>query len=111
MEILGILFIIIVLAFRFADLLSSDPFGGMIKWIMRKLGLYGDEKYQEEDDHFTGSYAVVSRPFQQIGDSFQGHVKLNGVEWKALCRSSQLSEGTPVIVKNMSNLTLEVEPR
>ncbi|MDU9049539.1 MAG: NfeD family protein [Candidatus Electrothrix sp. Rat3] len=106
MEYIGIILLVIV-----AALLYAEPFGGLIKCIMRKIGLYGDEKYQENDEQFIGSYAEVSKPFQKVGTYFQGYVKLNGVEWKALCRIGQLSSGTPVIIKNISNLTLEVEPK
>ena len=106
MEYIGTVLLVIV-----AALLYPEPFGGLIKCIMRRTGLYGDEKYQENDEQFMGSYAEVSKPFQQVGTYFQGHVKLNGVEWKALCRIGQLSPGTPVIIKKISNLTLEVEPK
>ena len=67
-----------------------DVLAHLIAWIMRRIGLYGGEKYQDENDQFIGSTAEVSRKFKQVGMYFEGYVKLNGVQWKALCRTGQL---------------------
>ena len=112
MEYIGTLFFIVIVILGIDLLYNSGDLGGyFVKLAMRMLGLYGEEKHQGEDESFIGAYAEVSRPFEQIGIHFQGHVKLNGVEWKALCKNGKLSPGTIVVVKNMSNLTLEVKPK
>ena len=83
----------------------------LLRHVMRRLGLYGRATYQERDEELIGSYAEVLTPFQPVGASFAGHVKLNGVQWQAVCRTAALLPGTIVTVSRLSNLTLEVEPK
>ncbi len=117
--------LIVVAVFAVADLVCSFDFG-IIKFIMRKLGLYGDIAHQAQEirsnnkisaqsdiDNIQniGASAEVIEPFTLVGNGFEGRVKLNGVSWKALCRTSELALGTIVVVKKMSNLTLDVEKK
>ncbi len=92
--------------------LSQTAVALLIKKIMKKLGLYGDSiQAPEEDDENVGSTAEVLEPFILASKGFEGRVKLNGVSWKAICKTSKLAPGTIVVIKKVSNLTLEVEPK
>ena len=116
MEIVGV----IILAVVVGVCLAHSIFGDCLFDCLDCLGFIlpgNTEQRSEKEDvtniddtfGFIGSSAEVLTQFQQIGDHFEGRVKLNGVQWKALCKSNELSPGTIVIVKKICNLTLEVE--
>lgn len=84
-----------------------------LRFVFKKLGLYGATKDTATDDNsldsYIGSTATTQNDFQKGREGFFGYVVLNGVKWDAVCESEKLPPNIVVQVVRQKNLLLTVK--
>ena len=83
------------------------------KYVLKKLNLYGEEKDVFRDgeslDNYAGLIGTTLNLFEKKGNIYQGKIKLNGVNWSAICEDEVLNKDTPVKIVKQDGLILKVK--
>lgn len=62
-----------------------------------------------DDYRNLGDIGEVIEDFEEVGNEFEGSIKLNGVKWKARNKSCSLKAGTVVKTISLDGLIYQVE--
>ncbi len=87
----------------------------LMRFVLKKFNLYGDEidysRDMEDLDSYIGSTAQAHGNFKESDNGFHGHVILNGVKWEAHFEKEQIEKDDVVIVTDQDGLLLSIRKK